>query len=147
MDRLGGRQVAFNAASRGQWEEFADHRRCLTRELARGAAAGSRLCVLGAGNANDLDLPALLRAHQEVHLVDIDAAALAPGAERQRVAGHPRLRLHGGLDVTAALGLLSGWTPLPRSAPRTSTRWPHGPRPVPPRPCPAGSIAWPRPAC
>jgi hypothetical protein len=113
MDRLGGRQVAFNAASRGQWEAFADHRRRLTGVLARGATSrGSRLCVLGAGNANDLDLPALLAAHRQVHLVDIDAEALALGAARQGVAGHPGLRLHGGVDVTATLGVLSGWGPM-----------------------------------
>jgi hypothetical protein len=113
MDRLGGRQVAFNAASRGQWEAFTEHRRRLTDVLIRGSTAGgSRICVLGAGNANDLDLPALLQAHAEVHLVDIDAEALDLGAARQDVAGHPRLRLHGGVDVTAALGVLSGWTPM-----------------------------------
>ncbi|MDB5353078.1 MAG: hypothetical protein JWN86_4325 [Planctomycetota bacterium] len=112
MDLLGGRQVAFNAACRGQWEAFAEHRRCLTDVLARGATSrGSRLCVLGAGNANDLDLPALLAAHREVHLVDIDAESLALGAARQGVAGHPGLRLHGGVDVTATLGVLSGWSP------------------------------------
>jgi hypothetical protein len=118
MDRLGRRQVGFNATSRDQWEAFAEHRRCLTRVLARGAAARrSRLCILGAGNANDLDLPALLAAHSEVHLVDIDAAALADGAARQRVAGHPRLRLFGGVDVTATLGLFSDRTPRSALAP------------------------------
>jgi hypothetical protein len=114
MDRLGRRQVAFNATSRDQWEAFAEHRRRLTGVLARGegdAAGRSRLCVLGAGNANDLDLPALLAAHREVHLVDIDAEALAQGAARQGVEGHPRLRLFGGVDVTATLGVLSSWTP------------------------------------
>jgi hypothetical protein len=111
-DRLGGRQVAFNVTSRDQWEGFADHRRYLMRTLVRGAMRGrSRLCILGAGNANDLDLPALLDAYREVHLVDIDAEALALGAMRQAVAGHTRLRLHGGVDVTATLGVLSDWSP------------------------------------
>jgi hypothetical protein len=112
MDRLGRRQVAFNATSRDQWEAFAEHRRCLTAALARKATErGSRLCVLGAGNANDLDLTALLSDHHEVHLVDIDSEALLRGAQRQGVANHPRLRLHGGVDVTATLGVLSDWTP------------------------------------
>ena len=31
---------------------------------------------------------------------------------RQEVASHPRLRLHGGVDVTAALGILSDRTPM-----------------------------------
>jgi hypothetical protein len=113
LDRLGRRQVDINASSRDQWEGFAEHRRCLTAALAREAPAGrSRLCVLGAGNANDLDLTALLSTHREVHLVDIDCEALSGGAERQGVASHPGLRLHGGVDVTAALGILSDWTPM-----------------------------------
>jgi hypothetical protein len=112
MERLGLRQVAMNATSRDQWDTFAEHRKLLTAALIRGAKPGqSRLCILGAGNANDLDLAALLAAHREVHLVDVDSGALSDGAERQGVAAHPRLRLHGGLDTTAMLGLLSDWTP------------------------------------
>ncbi len=112
MDRLGRRQVEINATSRDQWEAFAEHRLCLTAALGGEATArGSRLCVLGAGNANDLDLTALLNVHREVHLVDIDFEALSSGAQRQGVARHRGLRLHGGVDVTATLGLLSGWTP------------------------------------
>lgn len=112
MGGLGGRQVGFNAASRGEWEAFAEHRGRVSGLLGRGATPGrSRLCVLGAGNANDLDVPALLAAHREVHLVDIDAEALALGAERQGVAGSPGLHLHGGVDVTAALDVLSGLDP------------------------------------
>ncbi len=102
----------MNATSRDQWEAFAEHRQCLTATLARKAAAlRSRLCVLGAGNANDLDLTALLSVHHEVHLVDIDSGALSRGAERQGVARHPQLRLHGGVDITATLGVLSDLTP------------------------------------
>ncbi len=113
MDPLVGRQIAFNATSREHWEAFGEHRRHLTEVLLQGAKAGqSRLCVLGAGNANDLELPALLAAHGEVHLVDIDADSLALGASRQGVAEHRGLRLHSGVDVTAALGSISGWTPL-----------------------------------
>jgi hypothetical protein len=118
MDTLGRRQVAFNATSRDQWEGFAEHRRRLTAVLARTASVEqSRLCVLGAGNSNDLDLKTLLAAHREVHLVDIDSEALACGAERQGVASHPRLWLHGGVDVTATLGVLSDWTPISELAP------------------------------
>jgi hypothetical protein len=112
MDRLGRRQVAINATSRNQWEAFAEHRRCLTAALGREVLGReSRLCVLGAGNANDLDLTALLSVHREVHLVDIDSGALSSGAQRQGVAKRPRLRLHGGVDVTATLGFMSDWTP------------------------------------
>jgi hypothetical protein len=112
MERLGLRQIAMNATSRDQWNTFAEHRRLVSAALIRDAKPGrSRLCILGAGNSNDLDLTALLAAHREVHLVDIDSEALSHGVERQGVAKHPRLRLHGGLDTTAMLGLMSDWTP------------------------------------
>jgi hypothetical protein len=128
MDTLGRRQVAFNASSRDQWDGFAEHRQRLTAVLARKAMVdGSRLCVLGAGNANDLDLVTLLAAHREVHLVDIDSEALARGAERQQVARHPRLWLHGGVDVTATLGLLSDLTPISELGPsdfNAMAEWP-----------------------
>lgn len=117
-DPLAGRQAAFNVSSRGQWAAFAEHRRRVTGLLAAGARpGGSRLCVLGAGNANDLELPALLAAHRAVHLVDLDADALAQGAAGQGVAGHPGLRLHGGVDATATLGVLAGWSPLSAPSP------------------------------
>ncbi|WP_165221042.1 hypothetical protein [Aquisphaera insulae] len=113
MDRLARRQVGFNTTSRDSWDVFAEHRRRVSEELILGAEAGrSRLCVLGAGNANDLDLPVLLAAHGEVHLVDLDGQALAMGASRQGVTEDPRLRLHGGVDASAALSVLSSWHPL-----------------------------------
>ena len=105
-------EADFNAQSRDQWEGFADHRRAVSRCLLEGSTPGlGRLCVLGAGNANDLDLPALLAAYREVHLVDLDARALAGGATRQGVAGHPGLRLLGGLDVTGMVEALARWSP------------------------------------
>jgi hypothetical protein len=55
------------------------------------AAAGARLCVLGAGNGNDFDLESLLAAHREVHLVDLDADAQAWCARRKSVQGRPGL--------------------------------------------------------
>lgn len=107
-----GRQVAFNAASRDQWGAFEGHRRRVTSLLTAGAEPGrSRLCVLGAGNGNDLDLPVLLAAHREVHLVDLDADALARGARAQGVADAPNLHRHGGLDLTAMLDAVASWTP------------------------------------
>lgn len=107
-----GRQAAFNASSRDQWAGFEGHRRRVSALLGAGLApASTRLCVLGAGNGNDLDLSALLRAHREVHLVDLDPAALADGVARQGVADRPSLRRFGGLDLTGLLGAIAGWSP------------------------------------
>ena len=93
MNDIKGRQSGFNAESRDQWDAFSGHREKVSAILGAGAdPCPGRLCVLGAGNCNDLDLAALLRAHREVHLVDLDAEALAQGVERQGVADRPGLR-------------------------------------------------------
>jgi hypothetical protein len=107
-----GRQAAFNSESRGQWGGFAGHRRKVSTLLGAGAEPGrARLCILGAGNCNDLDLPALLAAHREVHLVDLDPVALARGAARQGVSEHPSLHRLGGVDVTGMLDAIATWSP------------------------------------
>jgi hypothetical protein len=114
MDDPRRRQATLNAQSRSLWDAFAEHRGRVTGLLTAGAEPDpsmSRLCVLGAGNANDLDLPALLASHREVHLVDLDAEALARGASAQGVSDHPSLRLHGGTDLTGMVDLIAGWSP------------------------------------
>ena len=110
---LHGRQAEFNAESRGQWDAFEAHRRRVSALLGAGTTeGGTRLCVLGAGNCNDLELPALLASHREVHLVDLDPAALDAGVARQGVADHPSLVRHGGIDVTGMLESIGSWSPL-----------------------------------
>ncbi|WP_435022558.1 hypothetical protein TA3x_005753 (plasmid) [Tundrisphaera sp. TA3] len=120
----------MNATTREHWDAFAGHRRNVSARLgAGGAPRPTRLCVVGAGNANDLDLPALLEAHREVHLVDLDAEALALGAGRQGVAGHPGLRLHGGIDATGMLDAMAAWSPWTSVTPADRaalTGWPAG---------------------
>ncbi len=79
--------------------------------LAHGPA--HRLCVVGAGNCNDLDLPALARSFREVHLVDIDETALQRAVENQR-APREAVQLHGGIDLTGVWDDLAaedaGWS-------------------------------------
>jgi hypothetical protein len=112
MNPLTRLQLEHNRESAAGWEAFAAHREKVTDLLAGGSAPEpSRLCVLGAGNCNDLDLPALLRPHREVHLVDLDAEALARGVARQGLADSPAVHRHGGMDVTGVLDALAGWAP------------------------------------
>jgi hypothetical protein len=122
------RQTQFNAGSRDQWAGFEGHRAKVSALLGVGSKPGpTRLCVLGAGNTNDLDLPALLENHREVHLVDLDVEALEHGSERQGVRDHPRLFRHGGLDVTAMLDVFARWSPLepiPRADLEALVDWP-----------------------
>jgi hypothetical protein len=113
-----GRQREFNQESRDRWESFAGHREKVTRLLGSGVApATGRLCVLGAGNCNDLGLATLLETYREVHLVDLDAEALAAGLRRQSVATHPGLHQHGNFDVTGMLDVMSTWSPQARIDP------------------------------
>jgi len=75
---------------------FASHRRRLTDLICARAVPGQagRLCVLGAGNCFDLELERLAQSFAEVHLVDIDRAALEQARVAQDAAVRSRLVLH-----------------------------------------------------
>jgi hypothetical protein len=93
MSEIESHSAALNRSNRPKWEVFGPHRARVTALLESVASGNGALCVLGAGNCNDLDLPVLLRSYREVRLADIDPDALAYGARFQRVAGHPRLTM------------------------------------------------------
>lgn len=117
-------QQRRNADSRDRWERFAPHRQRVTAALLDAARlldapraavvagepasrAAPRLCVLGAGNCNDLDLSQLVQAFGELHLVDIDGLALQSAAERQNDGTRERLRLHGDVDLSGLAASLA----------------------------------------
>jgi hypothetical protein len=91
----------FNRNSAGCWDDYAEHRGKLTGLLRE--QAGGRLVVLGAGNMNDLDLPSVVGAFSEVHLVDLDTEALERGLGRQAEEVRARLTGHAPVDVTGSL--------------------------------------------
>jgi hypothetical protein len=104
----------FNRNSADLWDAFAGHREQVTAlVLAQAGARGGsgRLAVLGAGNANDLDLPRLVAAFSEVHLVDIDSEALGRARARQPAEVAAALRLHVPVDVTGALSQAASLRP------------------------------------
>lgn len=105
MTPLAAEQIRRNLLRDGEWEVAAGHRREVTRRLVALGAPRKRLCVLGAGNANDLELPELTAVYQEVCLVDLDGDALARGVSRQFSAPpagvlKQRIVLRGGIDLT-----------------------------------------------
>jgi hypothetical protein len=113
--------VRNNDRSAGLWDLYAGHRRRLTELV---AARGARtLAVLGAGNANDLDLGVLARRFEEVHLADLDPAALERAARRQGAATRARLVLHPERELSGLLGRVPAWR---EHAPdlETLARWP-----------------------
>src|SRR5882724_1307467 len=99
------------------WERYRSHRQRVTAEilaLAPGGreVSGGRLCLFGAGNANDLDLEALATHFDEVHLVDIDAAALARATSRQRAELRAKLQSHAPVDLSGLYHQLDRGTQL-----------------------------------
>jgi hypothetical protein len=112
MNRLIESQCANNRESKEGWGLYQAHRNQVTEHLRAGKTpGGARLCVLGAGNCNDLDLGVLRTGYREIHLVDLDAAALADGVARQGLAADAGIHCHGGVDVTGVLDQLAGWSP------------------------------------
>jgi hypothetical protein len=83
------------------WALYAVHRQRLTSALLACASKnGGRLCILGAGKCNDVDLEQLAERFSEIHLVDIDPPALASAVARQSPAVRARLRPHVPVDLS-----------------------------------------------
>lgn len=104
----GDDQSRMNKSTRGQWDWYASHRAAIERLIVPDSPGG-RIGVLGAGNCNDLDLKWLLQAYAEVHLVDIDPAALARAVQRQGVKGASGIRLHAPMDLTGIADRTAQW--------------------------------------
>lgn len=88
----------------GDWELYAQHRARQTQAILDAAPSGGRVCFLGAGNCNDLDLESLASHFSELHLVDIDLQALQRSATRQSPETQSKIRLHGGIELSGLLG-------------------------------------------
>ena len=83
------------------WALYSAHRARVVRQLLdAGTGSGERLCLLGAGNLNDVDVRALLVAYREIVLVDVDAEALQRGLTRQGLAGDGRIQIVAPADIS-----------------------------------------------
>jgi hypothetical protein len=104
-------QAASNLSGVDHYETFGGHREHLTALACAGVAEGSdlKLCVLGAGNCNDLDLARLAKHYSAIHLVDIDAKALERAVERQEPATQAHLSRHAPVDLTGFVDRLERW--------------------------------------
>lgn len=107
-------QRVSNESGLPHFEDFRGHREQQTALILQTAPAQQRgrLCVLGAGNAYDLELAALLAAFAEVHLVDIDAQALARARTRVDPEARARLFVHAPLDLSGMFHELERWARL-----------------------------------
>ena len=104
-------QRLANESAVPYFDAFAQHRERLTAAvIARHVpGASERLCVLGAGNAYDLDLARLATVFREVHLVDIDETALTRAYARQDPATQARLFLHPSIDLSGMFDRIEAW--------------------------------------
>jgi hypothetical protein len=104
------RQKDANRAGLRFFDEFASHRQNQTEFILSGReSGGGRLCVLGAGNCFDLDLPRVVQTFDEVHLVDIDPGALKTARERLDDEAAQKITLHAPVDVSGANDKLEAW--------------------------------------
>lgn len=112
MDRITAEQVRRNREARQGWDLYRHHRERVTQLLLDSAATTqSTLCVLGAGNCNDLDLRRLRRRFSSIQLVDLDPQALAAGCEMQGFAADPAIHFLSGTDLTGVAARLNAWEP------------------------------------
>jgi hypothetical protein len=98
----------MNALHPDSSDAFAPHRARLM-ELVGAGSVEQRLLVLGVGNASDLDLPLLTERFGEVHLVDLDGAALERAKGRQPESVQSRLVLRADVDLSGLLEHLDDW--------------------------------------
>jgi hypothetical protein len=112
-DKLVGEQVEANESGKGLRASFESHRKKVTALLAeRARSPSARLCLLGAGNANDVDLDVLLERYAEIHLVDLDPAALSRAVATVSGPHAQRLVRHAPVDVSGALDKLERWNAM-----------------------------------
>jgi len=123
-------QAASNRSGAGHEDHLAGHRARMTREICLRAPPGGtgRLCLLGSGRANDVDLDALTEQFSEVHLVDIDPESLAFAVSRVGEARRSRIVTHAPLDASGIFHRLEGWAktpPLPSTLAREADEAPR----------------------
>ena len=107
---LVARQLRLNRETLDFWRLYRSHREAVADLISRTPQPGSAsLCILGAGNCNDLDLARFTSRFAQVHLVDLDRQAMDKGVQRQSPPTPGRIRLHGGIDLTGVLKTLATW--------------------------------------
>ncbi len=111
VNRVKDGHLQRNLSTRDCWDGYAHHRSVVTELLVRVSSSDEgSLCVLGAGNCNDLDLQQLQHTFSEIHLVDLDDEAISEGVHRQLPREQSKLHQHGNCDITGITHLLANWS-------------------------------------
>lgn len=107
---LVARQLRLNRETLDNWRLYRSHREAVADRICQPPQPASvRLCILGAGNCNDLNLARFTGRFSQVHLVDLDRQAMAKGVQRQSPPAPDSISLHGGVDLTGILKTLASW--------------------------------------
>ncbi|MES1165143.1 MAG: hypothetical protein ABUR63_05255, partial [Verrucomicrobiota bacterium] len=111
--RLRAFQQDLNRHAPSVWDRYAGHRAHLMSHVPAGPAGGAGgagdVCVFGAGSCSDIDLDRLAGMFGQVHLVDVDAAALERARDTQPAPTRDRIVLHGDVDLSGLLRRLDDW--------------------------------------
>ncbi|MCA9211729.1 MAG: hypothetical protein KDB27_01595 [Planctomycetales bacterium] len=91
---------------RGVMSSHRDH--VMSHILNAGRNGGQRLCILGAGNCNDVDLETLARAFDQITLVDIDSIAIDRAVESLSPKERTSVTVIGNVDVAGIYDRLDG---------------------------------------
>lgn len=115
MTDLAERQRLFNRQTFDNFAAAAPHRRIVTDLLleACGEVASPRICLLGAGNLNDVELLPLVARGAEIVATDLDGEALRAGVARQGFADDPRVRTVPEVDLAPLLAGYDAGLPDP----------------------------------
>lgn len=110
--------AALTTPRGADWDLYAAHREAFTDAvLSLPRPSDARLCVLGAGKSNDLDLSLLAATFREVHLVDWEPALLASAVSREPSEVKKRLVPHAPVDLSLfSEKRASKWQKRPPSA-------------------------------
>ncbi len=105
-------QIRRNALSVDCWQRYAGHRHQVTGLLCELPLESSTpaLCVLGAGNCNDLDLRQLAARFATMHLVDLDGDAMHEGIQRQQLDDASGVKVLGSVDLAGLIDVLDDRT-------------------------------------
>ena len=98
-----------NCETRDARSAMSGHRARVTQLIRESCPDGpASLCVLGAGNGNDIELPELVRCFERITLVDLDEESLSHAVSNLEGVS-ASVNLHGGVDVTGLLETFSSW--------------------------------------
>ena len=98
-----------NLSTSQHWDYYEGHRRQVMSLLEEHQPKeNGRICILGAGNCNDIELTLLTEWFDEVHLVDWDADSLQEGIKKQGIAPESVV-LHTGIELTGIGHYVGRW--------------------------------------